>query len=96
MLDGSGRQDDPGCTSLKIRRNVRLRHRSTEDILTLAINPVASAQVVVEDLLPDRLHIDVASARYSAGDCSVVPTYCGVSHARRFGSFQIDHSFTVG
>ena len=43
---------------------------------------------------------DAASARYSDADfwTATEPdtSYCGRSHERRFGSFQIDHSFTVG
>ena len=42
---------------------------------------------------------EVASARYRLAErctaCEPTTSYCGLSHERRFGSFQIDHSLTV-
>jgi hypothetical protein len=63
VLDGPGNQQHWSRCLLQIRRIVTLHHGSSEDTLTLAINPMASAQVIVEDLLPDRPHITVPSAR---------------------------------
>ena len=58
LLDGLGRHGDPSRTLLQIRRIVGLRHESSEDVLSLAINPMASAQVVVEEVFPDRPQIE--------------------------------------
>ncbi len=63
VLDGPGSPGDPSRCLLLIRRIVGLRHDGSEETLALAINPMASAQVVVEDILPDRPHIEVPSAR---------------------------------
>ncbi len=56
LLDGLGRHGDPSRTLLQIGRIVGLRHESSGDVLSLSINPMALAHVVVEDILPDRPH----------------------------------------
>jgi hypothetical protein len=63
VLEGPGSGGDPSRCLLTLRRIAGLRHGVTEDVLGLAINAVASARVAVEDILPDRPHIEVSSAR---------------------------------
>ncbi len=63
MLDGSASDLGRSRRMLQIRRIVGLRHGVSEDVLHLAINPVATAEVVVVDDLPGRANIEVPSAR---------------------------------
>jgi hypothetical protein len=64
--------DSPGAERrtehrLKLRRTARLHRGVAEDVLRLAINPLACASVEVEDALPGRPHIEVTTARGRIG-----------------------------
>jgi hypothetical protein len=62
-LAGAGDAPPAGEHRLRLRRRASLHRGVSEDVLRLAINPVASARVAVEDSFPGRPAVAVPSAR---------------------------------
>jgi hypothetical protein len=63
ILASAGGAQSPSECRLRLRRLANLHRGASEDVLRLTINPVATAEIEVEDSLPGRPDIDVPSAR---------------------------------